>query len=190
MEIFPLANDIAQLEPMREEHRAALRAAADDARIWAFTLVDGRGAGFDSWFDEALAPVVRIPFAVRRLSDGAWVGSTSFLDPVPKHKRVEIGNTWYRPDAWGTAVNPACKLLLMTHAFETLGMNRVQYCTDRLNERSQAAIAKLGATREGLLRAHMVTHTGRIRDTVVFSITRTEWPAVKERLLARSAGRE
>jgi RimJ/RimL family protein N-acetyltransferase len=139
-------------------------------------------------FDDGLALAragLRFPFAVRQLSDGALVGSTSFLDPLLKHKRVEIGNTWYRPDTWGTRINPACKYVLMTHAFEVWGMNRVQYCTDLLNERSQAAITKLGAVREGVLRAHMVTHTGRIRDTVVFSITRREWPTVKDSLLAR-----
>jgi len=188
MDVAVLANDFVRLEPMREEHRVPLRVAADDARIWKVTLVDGRGEGFDSWFNDALAPVVRVPFAVRRLSDGVLVGSTSFLDPVPKHKRVEIGNTWYHPDTWGTVVNPACKLLLMTHAFEVWGMNRVQYCTDLLNDRSRAAIAKLGATQEGVLRSHMVTHTGRIRDTVLFAIARPEWLGVKKQLLARLKG--
>ncbi|HEX5632975.1 MAG TPA: GNAT family protein, partial [Gemmatimonadales bacterium] len=118
---------------------------------------------------------------------GAVVGSTSYLDVVPRHRRVEIGSTWYRPDQWGTAVNPECKLMLLGHAFEVLGVNRVALVTDALNHRSQAAIAKLGAVREGVLRAHMVAQEGRVRDTVVFSIVRAEWPAVRDGLLARLA---
>lgn len=173
-----------RLEPLAEAHRDGLRAAADDPRIWTHMTVVASGDGFDPWFDAALA---RQATAVRRLADGALVGSTSYLDPNPDHKRVEIGATWYRPDCWATAVNPECKLLLMAHAFETLGLNRVAYVTDLLNERSQAAIAKLGAVREGVLRAHMVTQGGRVRDSVLFSVISTEWPAVKERLLARLA---
>ena len=90
---------------------------------------------------------MRVPFAVRRLADDALVGSTSYLDVVLKHKRVEIGSTWYRPECWGTVVNPECKLLLLAHAFDVYGVNRVAFITDRLNERSQAAIARLGAVR-------------------------------------------
>jgi RimJ/RimL family protein N-acetyltransferase len=104
---------------------------------------------------------------------------------VLKHRRIEIGSTWYRPELWGTAINPECKLLLLAHAFEVLGVNRVALITDGQNERSQAAIAKLGAVREGVLRSHMVVQGGRVRDTVVFSITATEWPAVRQRLVGR-----
>lgn len=173
-----------RLEPLAESHRDGLRAAADDPLIWTHMTADATGPGFDPWFDAALT---RQAAAVRRLADAALVGSTSYLDPNPAHGRVEIGATWYRPDCWATAVNPECKLLLMAHAFETLGLNRVSYVTDLLNERSQAAIAKLGATREGVLRAHMISRGGRVRDSVLFSIISAEWPAVKERLLARLA---
>ena len=108
-----------------------------------------------------------MPFVVRRLTTGELIGSTSYLDPVPRHRRVEIGATWYRPDVWATAVNPECKLLLLAHAFDTLGMNRVSFVTDLRNTRSQAAIAKLGAVREGVCRAHMVTRDGRVGQRAV-----------------------
>ncbi len=119
------------------------------------------------------------------MSDHALVGSTSYLDVVLRHRRVEIGSTWYVPEVWNTFVNTECKLLLLTHAFEVLGMNRVAFCTDVRNERSQAAIAKLGAVREGVLRSHMITQGGRIRDSVLFSITASDWPQVKENLTLR-----
>lgn len=185
-----LAGRWVRLEPLAEAHREGLRAAADDPRIWTHMTAVAVGPEFDRWFDTSLANQaggVRLPVAVRRLADGVLVGSTSYIEPNPGHKRVEIGATWYRPDCWATAVNPECKLLLMAHAFETLGLNRVSYVTDLRNERSQAAIAKLGATREGVLRAHMVTQGGRIRDSVLFSVISSEWPAVKERLLDRLA---
>jgi steroid delta-isomerase-like uncharacterized protein len=107
---------------------------------------------------------------------------------VPRHRRVEIGSTWYNPDVWGTVVNPECKLLLLAHAFDVLGMNRVSLCTDARNARSQAAIENLGAVKEGILRAHMVTQGGRIRDSVQYGIAVGEWPAVKARLVARLGG--
>jgi RimJ/RimL family protein N-acetyltransferase len=187
----PLTGRWVRLEPLVEAHRDGLRLAADDERIWQHTLVVARGPGFDAWFDEALARLRdgrQFPFAVRQLAGGRLVGSTSYLEPSEAHRRVEIGSTWYSPPAWGTAVNPECKLLLLTHAFEVLGVNRVAFVTDARNERSRAAIAKLGAAREGVLRAHMVTQGGRVRDSVSFSIIAAEWPAVRERLAARLAG--
>ena len=184
----PLLGRWVRLEPLAAEHREPLRAAADDDRIWRHTLVLARGPGFDAWFDDALAQRDagrQFPFAVRVPAAGRLVGSTSYLDITPRHRRVEIGSTWYAPDVWGTRVNPECKLLLLEHAFEMLGVNRVALVTDRLNERSQRAIAKLGALREGVLRAHMVSQGGRVRDSVVFGITTAEWPQVKAGLLAR-----
>ena len=185
-----LAGRFVRLEPLAEEHREGLRAAADDDRVWEHLALLGRGDGFELWFDSALAQrdaKRRFPFAVRLLASGKLVGSTSYLDPVPEHKRVEIGWTWYRPDQWATAVNPECKLLLLAHAFDTLGLNRVSFVTDLRNERSQAAIAKLGALREGVMRSHAITRNGRIRDSVLFAITALDWPKVKERLAARVA---
>jgi RimJ/RimL family protein N-acetyltransferase len=182
-----------RLEPLAEEHREGLRLASDDERVWQFMTVDGRGPAFDRPFDDALAQRAegkRLPYAVRLLASGELIGATSYIEPNAQHKRVEVGWTWYRPDQWAGPVNPECKLLLMAHAFDTLGLNRVQLVTDALNTRSQAAIAKLGATREGVLRAHVITRGGRIRDTVVFSVTLPEWPQVKAKLLARLAAFE
>ena len=186
-----LTGKCVRLEPLAEEHREGLRVAADDDRIWEHMLGLARGPEFDVFFNNALAEArdrKRVPFAVRLLSDGTLIGGTAYLDPVPMHKRVEIGSTWYRPDVWQTAVNPECKLLLLTHAFDTLQLNRVSLVTDVQNTRSQAAIAKLGAIREGVLRAHMLTRNGRVRDSVIFAITRAEWPSVKSRLILRLDG--
>src|ERR1043166_8661135 len=112
MEPVTLTGRHVRLEPLAEEHREALRAAADDARIWTNTLTDARGPEFDRWFRDAeanRAAGTQFPFAVRRLADQAVLGSTSYLDISPRHRRVEIGSTWYVPAVWGTAVNPECK---------------------------------------------------------------------------------
>jgi len=189
----PLEGYGVAVVPLAEEHREPLRAAAADERTWEHTLARGCGARFDPWFDAALAECAagrRVPFAVRRAADGRWVGSSSYLDVALAHRRLEVGSTWYEPAACGTAVNPACKLLLLAHAFEVVGVNRVALVTDARNARSQAAIARLGAVREGVLRAHMITQGGRVRDTVVFGIVAAEWPAVRAGLLARLAPRE
>jgi RimJ/RimL family protein N-acetyltransferase len=191
MDITVLTGWWVQLEPLGDEHRGALRAAADDARIWIHTLMVARGPEFDRWFDAVLthrSTGRQYPFAVRRRADQAIVGSTSYLDPELWHRRVEIGSTWYTPDVWGTQVNPECKLLLLAHAFDVLGMNRVSLCTDARNVHSQTAIEKLGAVKEGVLRSHMVTQGGHIRDSVLYSIVVEEWPEVKARLAARLAG--
>jgi RimJ/RimL family protein N-acetyltransferase len=191
MDVANLTGRWVRLEPLGDQHRDALRGAADDDRIWAHTLMRARGPEFERWFDDTLAHKAagrQVPFAVRRLDDQALVGSTSYLDPVPRHRRVEIGATWYSPDVWGTRINPECKLLLLAHAFDVLGMNRVSLCTDVRNTRSQAAIEKLGALKEGILRAHMITQGGRIRDSVLYGIVVGDWPEVKARLTARLAG--
>jgi len=123
-------------------------------------------------------------WVVRRA--GSVVGTTSYLDVVPADERLEIGYTVYAPVAWATDVNPTCKLLLMQWAFAH-GFGRVQLKTDILNERSQAAIARLGAMREGVLRRYQRRQDSSMRDTVMFSVLREEWPAVEEGLLARLA---
>ena len=190
MDVAVLTGRWVQLEPMGDQHRDLLRAAADDARIWIHTLVVARGPEFDRWFDTVQANRTtgrQFPFAVRRRADQAIVGSTSYLDPELCHRRVEIGSTWYTPDVWGTRVNPECKLLLLAHAFDVLALNRVSLCTDARNAHSQAAIEKLGAVKEGVLRSHMVTQGGRIRDSVLYSIVIEDWPKVKARLAARLA---
>jgi RimJ/RimL family protein N-acetyltransferase len=190
MEYPALTGRWVRLEPLAEEHREGLRLAADDDRVWEHMTVLGRGPGFDAVFADALAQRAagrRVPFAVRLLATGELVGATGYIDPVPAHKRIEVGWTWYRPDQWATAVNPECKLLLLGHAFDTLGVNRVALVTDLRNLRSHAAIAKLGAVREGVMRAHAITRGGRVRDSVLFAITAADWPGVKDRLTARLA---
>jgi RimJ/RimL family protein N-acetyltransferase len=179
-----------RLEPLTADHRAGLALAADRAEIWEHMPASAAGAGFDAWFNQALelAQTGReAVWAVRATADGVLVGSTRYLAIEPAHRRLEIGHTWYAPRVWATQVNPACKLALLRYAFESLGFNRVELKTDSRNLRSQAAIAKLGATREGVFRAHMVRRDGSLRDSVYFSIVRDEWPSVRDRLSRRLA---
>jgi RimJ/RimL family protein N-acetyltransferase len=179
-----------RLEPLTEVHREGLAVAADHTEIWAHMPMDGSGAGYPAWFDLSLSLALKgeeAVWAVRTLDDGALVGSTRYLAIERRHRRLEVGHTWYAPSVWASRVNPACKLALLRYAFETLRFNRVELKTDNLNTRSQAAIAKLGAVREGVFRAHMVRRDGSLRDSVYFSVTRDDWPAVRERLAARVA---
>jgi RimJ/RimL family protein N-acetyltransferase len=185
-----LAAGRVRLEPLAEGHRDGLARAADDPRIWTHMPADASGAGFTDWFEGSLQTALagrEAVWAVRSLGDDALVGSTRYLAIEPAHRRLEIGHTWYAPSEWGGAVNPACKLALMRHAFETLGFNRVEFKTDNRNLRSQAAIARLGAVREGVLRAHMVRRDGTLRDSVYFSVVQGEWPVVRDGLTARLA---
>ena len=126
-----------------------------------------------------------VPFAVILLTTGRAVGWTTYMDIAPQDERLEIGWTWYARACWRSAVNTESKLLLLSHAFEDLGMGRVQWKTDRMNQRSQNAIARLGAQREGVLRRHRLRPDGTWRDSVYFSMLADEWPAAKERLSAR-----
>nr|RAV90771.1 GNAT family N-acetyltransferase [Aerococcus tenax] len=179
-----------RLEPLAEAHRAGLAAAGAAAEIWRYLPYDMSAGGFDRWFDASLklnGEGREAIWAVRTLADGNLVGSTRYLNIAAHDLRVEIGGTWYAPDVWASAVNPACKLMLLQHGFETLGLNRIELKTDARNARSQAAIAKLGATREGVFRRHMVLPDGHVRDTVYFSIIREEWPQVKAKLADRLA---
>ena len=126
-----------------------------------------------------------MPFVIRRQSDQHIVGTTSFFDIRKPERALEIGHTWLAPPACRTAVNTATKLLLLTHCFETLGCRRVQLKTDARNLVSQRAIERLGATREGVLRAHQLCPDGFQRDTVFYSILPAEWPAIRDRLTDR-----
>lgn len=176
------------LEPINESHRNDLRDAAQDERIWTYNGVKAFGERFDPWFDKALKNLEaaqQLPFVVRRMTDDAIIGSTRYYDISPEHHRLTIGYTWYIVDVWGTAVNPECKLLLLKHAFETLYVNRIELVTDIRNLRSRAAIKKLGAIEEGILRHHMILEDGCIRDTAVHSVIKQEWPSIKLRLEER-----
>ncbi len=169
------------------EQRAALRPAADDPATWRHNPRRGDGPHFDAFFDESLAWHADgswIVHAVRRLADNALVGQTCYLNISPENDRVEIGGTWYCADARGSAVNPECKLLLLSAAFAA-GARRVELKTDARNARSRAAILKLGAKEEGTLRRHTVMWDGYVRDTVYFSVLDDEWAAVRARLEER-----
>jgi len=181
-----------RLEPLAPSHAAALHAAATDGALWElrFTSVPGPSLGD---VDEYIAAALRglqdgqmLPWAVSELGNGinTIIGSTRYHDIVAPIGRVEIGYTWYAARWQRTHVNSACKLLLMSHAFDTLGAEVVGLRTDILNTRSQRAIERLGAQRDGVLRHHQVRRDGSARDTVLYSILAAEWPQVRERLLA------
>ena len=183
-----LALGDVSLSPVQLSDKAALRTAADAEEIWTWYTFRGDGEYFDTAFwpgyFEKFDPEKEAHFVVRY--KGEIVGSTCYLAIDQHHKRVEIGGTWYTANVRGTVVNPACKLLLTDHAFQW-GAQRVEWKTDRNNARSRAAIEKLGAKYEGTLRSHMFLHDGRVRDTVYYSMIPDEWPAAKEKLLARIA---
>lgn len=189
IEALTLAGRFVQLEPLEEHHRANLAALHADAggRIFANAPI---GGSFDAYLDAALEARKtddHLPFVVRAAESGRAVGMTRLFDIRPADRGLEIGYTWYHPDAWGGPTNPECKFLLMRHAFETCGYCRVQLKTDARNTHSQAAMEKMGATREGVLRHHKILPDGRWRDSVYFSVLVEEWPAVKAGLEARLA---
>lgn len=184
-----LENAFVRLEPLEPAHREPLRAAcAADPEIWAALYpYSMAGEHFDPRWGQLLAEAgcgSAIHFAV--IAGGAVVGMTSFLAPDPINASVEIGATYYRPDARGGPVNPAAKRLLLALAFAARA-RRVQLKVDALNARSRAAVSKLGAVQEGILRQDRVLWTGRVRDTVYFSVLAEEWPAVRTGLDARLA---
>ena len=178
-----------RLEPLEERHRAAIRPAAQHPEIFTVTT-SALGPLYDPYIDNALKRsdgVHESAFAVLLKADDRYVGMTRYLNIEEPHRKLEIGSTWYEPSVWAGAVNPECKLLLMRHAFEALKFNRVEYKTDFRNARSRAAILKLGAKQEGILRKHMIMADGHVRDSVYFSVIDEEWPAVKAGLERRLA---
>ncbi|HVY03438.1 MAG TPA: GNAT family protein [Caulobacterales bacterium] len=184
-----LEGRFVRLEPLEERHREGLRAPAGEEDIWRFIPERGFGPFYDAMFTKRLDRTRSgewIAHAVRRRADDALVGQTCFLNIDAHNDRVEIGATWYGADARGGPVNPECKYLLMEAAFEA-GALRVELKTDMRNARSRAAIAKLGAKEEGVLRRHTKMWDGHVRDTVYFSVLDREWPAVRAGLEARLA---
>jgi len=180
-----------RLEPLTADHAPDLGQAAADGRLWElwFTSVPGPGET-ETYITEALRNQeagVMLPWAVRDLETNTIVGSTRYHDIVPLADRVEIGYTWYSRSRQRSHINTACKLLLLTHAFEDLGCKVVGLRTDNFNYASQNAIAALGAKRDGVIRHHAVRRDGSARDTVIFSILVHEWPDVKRHLTARLA---
>jgi len=174
------------LDPLQpSDSDAILEAARESDWTWMPRDLDTRQS-VDEWISEALRAQARgeeFAFVVKRHDE--VVGSTRYMDVQPKNKGAEIGWTWYRKSAWGTAVNPECKFLLLRHAFEDWGAIRVQLKTDVNNLHSQNAILKLGAKFEGRLRSHRFRKDGSIRDTMMYSITSEEWPAVRDGLSRR-----
>lgn len=176
------------LEPLEDRHHADLVRAAEDPDLWRYIPIDV-SQGFASRLPllvEENAAGRYITFVVRRLSDNAVVGSTSYLAITPADAKVEIGFTWYVAGAQSSAVNPEAKYLLLANAFAA-DYNRVEFKTDAKNLRSRAALRKLGAKEEGILRGHMWMPQGYFRDSAYFSILAAEWPDVKARLEARLA---
>jgi RimJ/RimL family protein N-acetyltransferase len=186
----PLENRFVRLEPLVSTLEDEVRAALDcDPASWDIMVAAAYGPYFDDWWHSALramAQGTRIAWAVRRLDDGAVVGTTSLYEIKPDYRRCEVGSTFYRPEARGGPVNPSCKRLLLGHAFDG-GAVRVEILTDAINPGSQAAIRKLGARDEGVLRKHKITFKGRIRDTAQFAILDDDWPGVRDLLDARLA---
>ena len=178
-----------RLEPMRAVHAAALLEAGRDPEIWAWMPArPTTRAAMDTWLAKAMKGEGQgreYPFVVVRLADGRIIGSTRYLAVEEEDRTVEIGWTWYSPDAWGGVVNPEAKYLLMRHAFEDWHAIRVALKTDVKNLHSQAAIRKLGARYEGTLRNQRIRPDGSYRDTVIFSIIESEWPSVKAKLEQR-----
>ena len=177
------------LEPLAPRHRAGLIAAASAPGIFDHMPFD-TSKGFAArlpWFEAENASGAMVSYVVRRLADDAIVGSSSYLAIAPEHGRVEIGSTWYAPEAQATAVNPEAKYLLLQNAFAKK-WNRVEFKTDSRNARSRAALKKLGAVEEGIFRGHMWMPQGYWRDSVYFSILASDWPKVKAGLEERLKG--
>lgn len=180
-----------RLEPLEPKHEKDLVAAASDGKLWElwYTAVpEPKAAG--KYIADALSGMQAghmLPWAVRDLKTNEIVGSTRYHDIVAAIDRVEIGYTWYASRCQRTHINSACKLLLMTHAFETLGCKVVALRTDNFNFRSQRAIEALGAKKDGVIRHHLARRDGSARDSVMYSILAHEWPDVKRHLALRIA---
>jgi N-acetyltransferase len=184
-----LEGRFVRLEPFEPTLKEEVRAAIDcDPETWAIMPVNPMGEGFENYWSAACgAPLPeRMAYAIRRRSDQRVVGMSTFYMLNASQGGVEIGTSFLHPDVRGTAVNPEAKLLMLVHAFRS-GALRVQFRVDTRNQRSQAAVAKLGAVREGILRRDRLTWTGYVRDTVYFSILDSEWPKVKSALERRLA---
>ncbi|QTD44653.1 GNAT family N-acetyltransferase [Ottowia testudinis] len=176
-----------RLEPLAPSHEAGLRAAAADGELWKIRVTSvPEPQDTRAYIDTALqmrADGHRFAFAVVDEASGTVLGSTSYHDIVPVIRRVEIGYTWYRQSVQRTHVNTTCKLLMMGHAFDTLGCAVVGWRTDNFNFASQRAIERLGARRDGVIRHHALRRDGTVRDTVMYSMTAGEWPEAKAQLL-------
>lgn len=179
-----LENERARLEPLTEIHFELLLPIARHTELWEFTGAKVRSdADFKRYFDTALAEKNAgnsYPFAIYDKLNNCYAGCTRYGNISFPNKRMEIGWTWYLPALQRTGINKACKFLLLSFGFETLGLNRIELKTSLLNLKSQGAMLKIGAVKEGVLRNHMINEDGLVRDTVYFSFISQEWPSIKE----------
>ena len=189
MEVKPvvLTGKHVRLEPMTEDHAPGLAEIGAGQTFWDFMLYGNINTVDDmrNWVKDILSRAEKgtdLPFVAIHLASGRVAGATRYLNIMPKDRGLEIGGTWYGTEFQRTPVNTECKYLLLQHAFETLGCIRVQLKTDSRNERSQKAIKRIGAVKEGVLRNHMILPDGRYRHSVFYSILDSEWPGVKKRL--------
>jgi RimJ/RimL family protein N-acetyltransferase len=179
-----LTGETFQLEPLRQEHAQGLYNRGRSADDWRYMpracfidMADTR-----QWIDEAIEAPGQLPFAIVEKAKNKVIGSTRYLNIRPEHRSVEIGWTWLGQQWQRTAANTEAKLLLLSHAFDRLGCVRVEFKTDARNARSQRALERIGATREGVLRKHMIVQGNFARDSVYFSVIDSDWPEVRERL--------
>ncbi|MBA4328910.1 MAG: GNAT family N-acetyltransferase [Polaromonas sp.] len=184
-----LSGSHIRLEPLRLDHVPALARAGLFPELWRLqpTPINNE-RDMHSYVAAALDDQQRgqsLPFAIVRQGDGEVIGSTRYMDIALPHRRLEIGATWLSPACQRSGANTEAKLLLLTHAFESLKLIRVVFKTEVLNDQSRQALARIGAVEEGIFRQHLLAASGRRRDMIYFSILDSEWPAVKARLLAR-----
>jgi RimJ/RimL family protein N-acetyltransferase len=181
-----LTGEIARIELLSHDHAAGLVDAVSDGKLW------------ELWYTSIPAPdkmateITRrlklqaegkmLPFTIFNQNSGQTVGMTTYMNVDPVHRRVEIGSTWYRKSSQRSGINTECKLLLLSHAFETLNCIAVEFRTHFFNHQSRRAIERLGARQDGILRSHMIAADGTLRDTVVYSIIASEWPTVRQHL--------
>jgi RimJ/RimL family protein N-acetyltransferase len=179
-----LTGETFQLEPLRQEHAQGLYNRGRSADDWRYMpracfidMADTR-----QWIDEAIEAPGQLPFAIVEKAKNKVIGSTRYLNIRPEHRSLEIGWTWLGQQWQRTPANTEAKLLLLSHAFDRLGCVRVEFKTDARNARSQRALERIGATREGVLRKHMIVQGNFARDSVYFSVIDSDWPKVRERL--------
>jgi RimJ/RimL family protein N-acetyltransferase len=185
---IPLRGDLVALEPLATEHAEDLWAVAQAPEIWRWLADLNRRERFEQWLELSLAAQREGRegiFVVRRRAEGDVVGSSRYLNVRPADRVVEVGWTWFSPAVWRSGVNVEAKLLLLGHAFESLGCVRVELKTDARNERSRAAMEALPAKFEGVMRKHMIVPDVGQRDSAYFSVIDDEWPAVRANLLTR-----
>lgn len=195
IDLSKLQGSYVYLKELEEKHIPTLKNLAKDERLWEFTKTLLINETYDQQFEQyisiAFSPTgdgtygagLQKTFVIFRSADNAIIGMTRYYGLNEKHKRVDIGYTWYIPEVWRKVYNKECKLLLLRYAFEELHLNRVGFHVAHINSRSQKAVEKIGGTKEGILRNHSLQPDGSLRSTVLFSILKEEWPEKKEQLL-------